>query len=167
MRLELGYLACSLISKFHNDAATLKDNIPHNTCQIYVKPHIKNTQMTLESQIFDEKALRQARLFSGILVAKPFLRRMHGGCHCCHSETVSFVVSLLSRDVPWMFNQRRFSHCSTCTSPISNKARANSMAASMHASMKMFWRPKIQKTDGLILVLSHRKFDILESFVCS
>ena len=24
---------------------------------------------------------------------------MHGGCHCCHSETVSFVVSLLSRDV--------------------------------------------------------------------
>ena len=36
------------------------------------------------------------------------------------------------------------------------------MAASMHASMKgmkMFWRPKIQKTDGLILVLSHRKFD--------
>ena len=25
---------------------------------------------------------------------------MHGGCHCCHSETVSFVVSLLSRDVP-------------------------------------------------------------------
>ena len=36
----------------------LKDNIPHNTCQIYVKPHSKNTQMTLESQIFDEKALR-------------------------------------------------------------------------------------------------------------
>ena len=30
----------------------------------------------------------------------PFPRRMHGGCHCCHSETVSFVVSLLSRDVP-------------------------------------------------------------------
>ena len=26
--------------------------------------------------------------------------KMHGGCHCCHSETVSFVVSLLSRDVP-------------------------------------------------------------------
>ena len=43
----------------------------------------------------------------------------------------------------------------------------NSMAASMHASMKMFWRPKIQKTDGLILVPSHQKFDILESFVCS
>ena len=36
----------------------LKDNLPHNTCQIYVKPHSKNTQMTLESQIFDEKALR-------------------------------------------------------------------------------------------------------------
>ena len=34
------------------------------------------------------------------MVAKPFPRRMHGGCHCCHSETVSFVVSLLSRDVP-------------------------------------------------------------------
>ena len=38
--------------------AILKDNLLHNTCQIYVKPHIKNTQMTLESQIFDEKALR-------------------------------------------------------------------------------------------------------------
>ena len=34
-----------------------------------------------------------------ILVAKPYPRNMHGGCHCCHSETVSFVVSLLSRDV--------------------------------------------------------------------
>ena len=36
---------------------TLKDNLPHNTYQIYVKPHLKNTQMTLEYQIFDEKAL--------------------------------------------------------------------------------------------------------------
>ena len=36
----------------------LKDNLPHNTCQIYVKPQSKNTQMTLECQIFDEKALR-------------------------------------------------------------------------------------------------------------
>ena len=38
----------------------LKDNLPHNTCQIYVKrlkPHLKNTQMTLECQIFYEKAL--------------------------------------------------------------------------------------------------------------
>ena len=35
----------------------LKDNLPHNTCQIYVKPHSKNTQMTLEYHIFDEKAL--------------------------------------------------------------------------------------------------------------
>ena len=35
----------------------LKDNLPHNTYQIYVKPHLKNTQMTLECQIFDEKAL--------------------------------------------------------------------------------------------------------------
>ena len=38
----------------------------------------------------------------------------------------------------------------------------------LHAcSMRMVWRPKIQKRDGLILVPSHRKFDILESFVCS
>ena len=35
----------------------LKDNLPHNTYQIYVKPHLKNTQMTLEYQIFYEKAL--------------------------------------------------------------------------------------------------------------
>ena len=35
----------------------LKDNLPHNTCQIYVKPHSKSTQMTLEYHIFDEKAL--------------------------------------------------------------------------------------------------------------
>ena len=36
----------------------LKDKYTHNTCQIYVKPHSKNTQITLESQIFDGKALR-------------------------------------------------------------------------------------------------------------
>ena len=35
----------------------IKDNLPHNTCQIYVKPHLKNTLMTLEYHIFDEKAL--------------------------------------------------------------------------------------------------------------
>ena len=35
----------------------LKDNLPHNTYQIYVKSHLKNTQMTLEYQIFNEKAL--------------------------------------------------------------------------------------------------------------
>ena len=35
----------------------LKDNLPHNTYQIYVKPHLKSTQMTLEYQIYDEKAL--------------------------------------------------------------------------------------------------------------
>ena len=39
---------------YHN---LLKDNLPHNTCQIYVKPHLKNTQMTLECEIFIEKAL--------------------------------------------------------------------------------------------------------------
>ena len=38
--------------------SALKDKYTHNTCQIYVKPHSKNTQITLESQIFDEKALR-------------------------------------------------------------------------------------------------------------
>ena len=38
---------------------SLKDNLPHNTCQIYVKAHLKNTQMTLECQIFDEKALEK------------------------------------------------------------------------------------------------------------
>ena len=37
---------------------SLKDNLPHNTCQIYVKPHSKSTQMTLEYHIFDEKALK-------------------------------------------------------------------------------------------------------------
>ena len=37
---------------------SLKDKYTHNTCQIYVKSHSKNTQITLESQIFDEKALR-------------------------------------------------------------------------------------------------------------
>ena len=50
----------------------LKDNLPHNTYQIYVKPHLKNTQVTLEYKIFDEKALEQARLFSGFSVAKTF-----------------------------------------------------------------------------------------------
>ena len=39
-------------------AHSLKDNLPHNTCQIYVKHHLKNTQMILECQIFDEKALK-------------------------------------------------------------------------------------------------------------
>ena len=42
---------------YQNYPLALKDNFPHNTCQIYVKPHLKNTQMTLEYQIFDEKAV--------------------------------------------------------------------------------------------------------------
>ena len=33
------------IQTFHS---LLKDNLPHNTCQIYVKPHRKNAQMTVE-----------------------------------------------------------------------------------------------------------------------
>ena len=47
-------------TSLHNENVTLvilKDNLPHNTYQIYVKPHLKNTQMTLEYQILDEKAL--------------------------------------------------------------------------------------------------------------
>ena len=43
--------------KFQIFRKLLKDNLPHNTCQIYVKPHSKSTQMTLEYHIFDEKAL--------------------------------------------------------------------------------------------------------------
>ena len=35
----------------------VKGQFTHNTSQIYVKPHLKNTQMTLECQIFDAKAL--------------------------------------------------------------------------------------------------------------
>ena len=50
------YLHCVTLELGKN--ANLKDKYTHNTCQIYVKPHSKNTQITLESQIFDEKALR-------------------------------------------------------------------------------------------------------------
>ena len=42
---------------YQNYIWPLKDNLPHNTCQIYVKPHSKSTQMTLDYHIFDEKAL--------------------------------------------------------------------------------------------------------------
>ena len=56
-----GYLPVFNIVGWQNklsiDSSCLKDNLPHNTCQIYVKPHSKNTQMTLEYHIFDEKAL--------------------------------------------------------------------------------------------------------------
>ena len=45
------------IEKIGPISLILKDNLPHNTCQIYVKPHSKSTQMTLEYHIFDEKAL--------------------------------------------------------------------------------------------------------------
>ena len=48
-----------MVEKEQSNLSTgLKDNLPHNTCQIYVKPQSKNTHMTLECQIFDEKALR-------------------------------------------------------------------------------------------------------------
>ena len=51
----------------------LKDNLPHNTYQIYNKPHLKNTQMTLEYQIFDETSTRISRSeFSGFSVVKTF-----------------------------------------------------------------------------------------------
>ena len=50
--------------------------------------------------------------FFFFLVAKPFPRWMHGGCHCCHSETVIFVVSLLSRDLPSeLFNKLIATKC--------------------------------------------------------
>ena len=42
----------------------------------------------------------RSRITSSLDFCLPFPRRMHGGCYCCHSETVSFVVSLLSRNVP-------------------------------------------------------------------
>ena len=43
--------------EYHAWRKCLKDNLPHNTYQIHVKHHPKNTEMTLEYQIFDEKAL--------------------------------------------------------------------------------------------------------------
>ena len=146
----------------------LKDNIPHNTCQIYVKPHSKNTQMTLKSHIFDKKALRQAHHFSWFLVSKAFPRRMHGGCHCCHSETVSFVVSLLSRDVPC--------ECSISEGlaivPLARhrfQTKRGQFNGCLHARLHENVQSdrKSKKPDGLILILSHQKFDVLESFVCS
>ena len=45
------------MSEKENLPIIVKGNLPHNTYQIYVKPHVKNTQMTLEYHIFDEKAL--------------------------------------------------------------------------------------------------------------
>ena len=41
------------LQDFQISEARLKDNLPHNTYQIYVKPHLKNAQMTLEHQSFD------------------------------------------------------------------------------------------------------------------
>ena len=91
-----------------------------------------------------------------------------------NSETVSFVVSLLSCDV--------LGECSISEGlgivPLTRHRfrtkimRVNSMAASMHASMKtLVGERKSRQRDGLILVggggSSHRKCDILESFVCS
>ena len=45
------------LQQFSLQKVLLKDNLPHNTCQIYVKPHSKSTEMTLEYHILDEKAL--------------------------------------------------------------------------------------------------------------
>ena len=63
------------------DPFYLKDNLPHNTYQIHVKHHPKNTEMTGEYQIFDEKALELARLFSGFSIANHFHEGVHGGSH--------------------------------------------------------------------------------------
>ena len=41
------------------------------------------------------------------------------------------------------------------------------MAASIHSSRERFGDQKSRKETGFILVPSHRKFDFLESFVCS
>ena len=63
LRIHQNYLVALKVDKFSWSLHTrlmkgkLKDNLPHNTCQIYVKPHLKNTQMTLQYHIFDEKAL--------------------------------------------------------------------------------------------------------------
>ena len=49
----------------------LKDNLPHNTCQIYVEPHSKSTQVTLEYHISMEGA-RISLSRSGFSLAKMF-----------------------------------------------------------------------------------------------
>ena len=76
-----------------------------------------------------------------------------------------FVVSLLSRDVPreCSISEGLAKFCSTSTSPISNKARA---IPRLHENVLATENPE-NRWAYKILVLSHRKFDILESFVCS
>ena len=79
---------------------SLKDNLPHNTCQIYVKPHSKNTYKWL----LNVKCLMRRhwdKPVSFLNLWSPNRSRKNAWrLPCCHSETVSFVVSLLSRDVP-------------------------------------------------------------------
>ena len=52
-REKIGQFECCRKTNIHTYKQTLKENLPHKTCQIHVKPHLKNTQMTLECQIFD------------------------------------------------------------------------------------------------------------------
>ena len=133
--------------------STMLRHFPHNTCQIYVKSHLKNTQMTLEYKIFDEK---EARLFSGIWisVSKPFSWRhaWRNPLNCPHSVRNLWRVSQTMAKVLNPKQQKR-------------RSRIDSNG-SLHAFFAgMVWRPKIRKRDGLILVPSHRKYDILELFV--
>ena len=77
---------------------------------------------------------------------------------CC----ISFV--LLRQNLK--LNQRRFAILPHTRDRFLTKS--GQFNGGLHARLhKNGWRSKIQKTDGLILVLSHRKFDILESFLCS
>ena len=50
----------------------LKENFPHNTCQIYIKLHSKHVNITLECQIFVWKALGYDINLTSIMEEIPF-----------------------------------------------------------------------------------------------
>ena len=127
----------------------LKDNLPHNTCQVFAKPHLRNTQMTLECQIFYEKALNKPVSFLDFWSPNRSREECMGAAIAVIPRP-SLLLSLLSRDVPSeLFNERRFSHCSTNTSQISTEAQAIQWLPPCMPPWERFGDRKSRKETGL------------------
>ena len=60
-----------LLIEVNNNAldchSSLKENSPHNVCQIYIKPYSEHIKIAVECQIFVWKALDYARHISPLL----------------------------------------------------------------------------------------------------
>ena len=142
----------------------LKDNLPHNTYQIYVKLHLKNTQMDSRISNFRWESTRISLSVFWIFGRQNiFMEAWRQPLNCPRFVRNRWhVIGTMAK--PSLIENLH----GTSRERQQKRQSQNDSNGSLHAFFAgTVWRPKIKKRDGLILVPSHWKFDFPESFVCS